>query len=121
MVDELTKRWSGHDLALVPVTNQVAAGADLVVLATPVEGAVTTVRTLADELAGKIMVTMVNAMVKWGDRFVPLVAATPARWRWRCPGWSPPPTWPAPFTTFPPALWVTLHHQLEADVMVFSD
>ena len=53
-MDELTRRWSGFDLALVPGTNQVAAQADLVVLATPVEGAVNTVRALVDELSGKI-------------------------------------------------------------------
>ena len=76
MVDALIKRWSGHDLALVPATNEVAAQADLVVLATPVEGAVNTVRGLVDELSGKILVTMVNAMVKWGDRVVPLMPYT---------------------------------------------
>ena len=75
-VDELTRRWSGFDLALVPGTNQVAAQADLVVLATPVEGAVNTVRALVDELSGKILVTMVNAMVRWGDRVVPLLPST---------------------------------------------
>ena len=53
VVDALIKRWSGHDLALVPATNEVAAQADLVVLATPVEGAVNTVRGLVDELSGK--------------------------------------------------------------------
>ncbi len=75
-VDELTRRWSRFDLALVPGTNQVAAQADLVVLATPVEGAVNTVRALVDELSGKILVTMVNAMVRWGDRVVPLLPYT---------------------------------------------
>src|ERR1039457_5380186 len=57
---ELQRRWTGHALSLVPVTNQVAARADLVILATPVEGAVNTVRQLVDELSGKILVTMVN-------------------------------------------------------------
>jgi len=75
-VEELTKRWISYDLALVPATNQVAAQADLVVLATPVEGAVNTVGGLVDELSGKILVTMVNAMVRWGDRVVPLLPYT---------------------------------------------
>ena len=75
-VDEITKRWTGYDLTLVPATNQVAAQADLVVLATPVEGAVNTVGGLVDELSGKILVTMVNAMVRWGDRVVPLLPYT---------------------------------------------
>jgi NADPH-dependent F420 reductase len=75
-VKELSKRWISYDLALVPATNQVAAQADLVVLATPVEGAVNTVGALVDELSGKILVTMVNAMVRWADRMVPLVPST---------------------------------------------
>ncbi len=120
VVDELTKRWSGRDLALVPVTNAMAARADLVVLATPVEGAVNTVRTLVDELAGKIMVTMVNAMVKWGDRVVPLmpytgsVAVALSR--------VVPDTHVAgAFHHLPAGLLGDPDHTLEADVMVFSD
>lgn len=120
VVDELTKRWSGHDLALVPVTNDVAARADLVVLATPVEGVVNTVCGLVDELSGKIMVTMVNAMVKWGDRFVPLmpytgsVAVALSR--------VLPATHVAgAFHHLPAGQLGDPDHQMEADVMVFSD
>jgi NADPH-dependent F420 reductase len=120
VVDELTKRWSGHDLALVPATNDVAARADLVVLATPVEGAVNTVRGLVDDLSGKIMVTMVNAMVKWGDRFVPLlpytgsVAVALSR--------VLPATYVAgAFHHLPAGQLGDPDHQMEADVMVFSD
>jgi NADPH-dependent F420 reductase len=120
VVDQLTKRWRGHDLALVPVTNEAAARADLVVLATPVEGAVNTVRALVDELAGKIMVTMVNAMVKWGDRVVPLlpytgsVAVALSR--------VVPATHVAgAFHHLPAGLLGDPDHQMEADVMVFSD
>ena len=120
-VHELQQRWTGHDLSLVPVTNQVAAGADLVILATPVEGAVNTVRLLAGELSGKILVTMVNAMVKWGDRVVPLLPyagsvavalsrAVPKTTRW--PGLS---------TTCRPACSATPATTLDADVMVFAD
>ena len=75
-VAELTKRWSGIDLAITPGTNREAAQADVVVVATPWEGALSTVKDLASELSGKIVVSMVNAMARWGDRFVPLVPPT---------------------------------------------
>lgn len=120
VVQELKQRWTGHDLSLVPVTNQVAAGADLIVLATPVEGAVNTVRGLVDELSGKILVTMVNAMVKWGDRVVPLlpytgsVAVALSR--------AVPKTNVAgAFHHLPAGLLGNPDHELHADVMVFAD
>jgi NADPH-dependent F420 reductase len=120
VVDELTKRWSGYDLALVPATNQVAAQADLVVLATPVEGAINTVRALVDELSGKILVTMVNAMVKWGDRVVPLlpytgsVAVALSRA-------APASHVAGAFHHLPAGLLGDPTHDPEADIMVFSD
>jgi NADPH-dependent F420 reductase len=120
VVGELTRRWSGHDLSLVPATNEVAAGADLVVLATPVDGAVGTVRALADELSGKILVSMVNAMVKWDNRFVPLVpyAGSVAIALSR----AVPATHVAgAFHHLPAGPLGDPDHQLEADVMVFSD
>jgi NADPH-dependent F420 reductase len=120
VVHELQQRWTGHDLSLVPVTNQVAARADLVILATPVEGAVNTVRQLVDELSGKILVTMVNAMVKWGDRVVPLlpytgsVAVALSRA-------IPKTTVAGAFHHLPAGLVGNPDHELHADVMVFSD
>ena len=76
VVAELTKRWDGLGAELVPGTNRDAAQAELVIVATPWEGAVATVLELAPELSGKIVVSMVNAMVRWGDRFVPLLPPT---------------------------------------------
>jgi NADPH-dependent F420 reductase len=120
VVGELSRRWSGHDLSLVPATNEVAAGADLVVLATPVEGAVGTVRDLADELSGKTLVSMVNAMVKWDNRFVPLVpyAGSVAMALSRA---VPATQVAGAFHHLPAGQLGDPDHQLEADVMVFSD
>lgn len=75
-VAELEGRWSGHRLALFGAENSVAAQSELVVVATPWEGAVQTVAELAGPLEGKIVVTMVNAMTKLGNRFVPLLVPT---------------------------------------------
>ena len=52
VVGELKQRWRRPDIPLVPGSNSEAAQADLVVLATPWEGAVTTARELAPELSG---------------------------------------------------------------------
>ena len=55
------------------VDNAGAAAADLVVVATPWDGAVATVRGLAEPLAGKVVVSMVNALVKEGRELLALV------------------------------------------------
>lgn len=64
--DELLRSWPDHDLALVPVTNEVATEADLVVLATPWEAAAPTASALAARLAGRVVVSMANALTKVG-------------------------------------------------------
>ncbi len=120
VVGELMRRWNGHDLSLLPATNEMAAGADLVVVATPVEGAVATVRDLADQLSGKTLVSMVNAMVKWDNRFVPLVpyAGSVAMALSRA---VPATNVAGAFHHLPAGPLGDPGHQLEADVMVFSD
>jgi NADPH-dependent F420 reductase len=119
-VSKLEERWPGHELALRPGTNQAAAGADMVVLATPWEGAVTTARELAEELSGKVVISMVNAMTRWGDRFVPLlpptgsVAVAVARA-------LPSSRVAGAFHHLPAGPLGDLDHELGADVMVFAD
>jgi hypothetical protein len=120
VVEELRHRWGGRSLPLVAGDNSSAAEADLVVLATPWEGAVTTARDLAAELSGKVLVSMVNAMARWGDRFVPLlpptgsVAVAVAR---AVPGSRVV----GAFHHLPAGPLGDLDHELRADVMVFSD
>ncbi len=55
--------------------NERAAAAGLVVLATPWDSAVATVTGLRDVLAGKVLVSMVNALAKEGREMLPLVPA----------------------------------------------
>lgn len=120
VVEELADRWTGRGLTLVPGDNRQAASADLVVLATPWEGALVTVADLAAELSGKVLVSMVNAMARWGQHFVPLlpptgsVAVAVAR--------ALPATRVAgAFHHLPARELGDLGSNLEADVMVFSD
>ena len=53
-------------------TNEDAAGAEIVIVATPWDGAVETVRALRDQLAHKTVISMVNALQKQGRELVPL-------------------------------------------------
>lgn len=120
VVGALHDRWSARELPLVPGDNAAAAGADLVVLATPWDAAVTTARELAPALADKVVVSMVNAMSRWGNRFVPLlpptgsvaVAVSRALPQSRVAG---------AFHHLPAGPLGDLDHELQADVMVFSD
>jgi 8-hydroxy-5-deazaflavin:NADPH oxidoreductase len=120
VVAELTKRWPGIDKVISPGTNRQAAETDMVIVATPWEGAVSTVKELAPELAQKTVVSMVNAMARWGDRFVPLlpptgsvaVAIAEALPESRVAG---------AFHHVPAGPLGDPHKHLSADVMVFSD
>lgn len=70
---DVAARWPARDLDLRPADNGGAAGADLVFVATPWDSAVPTVRALRDPLAGKVVVSMANALVKEGREMLALV------------------------------------------------
>ncbi len=53
-------------------SNAEAAQADIVVVATPWESTMTTVRSLREALADKVVISMVNALAKDGPELVPL-------------------------------------------------
>lgn len=53
-------------------TNEVAADCDVVVVATPWDSAVATVRALRERLDGKVVVSMVNALTREGKEILPL-------------------------------------------------
>jgi NADPH-dependent F420 reductase len=73
-VAELRERWGDRVAGLRPATNDVAAAeGELVVLATQWEGLVDTARQHADALAGKVVVSMGNALEKRGRAFAAIV------------------------------------------------
>lgn len=55
------------------VGNEAAAACEVVVIATPWESAVELATSLRDALAGKVVISMVNALVKRGREMVPLL------------------------------------------------
>lgn len=120
VVSSLRQRWVGRDLALVAGDNAAAAGADIVVLATPWEGALATVTDHADALEGKILVSMVNILTRWGGHMVPLVP--PSGSVAQAVAAAVPGTRVAgAFHHLPATPWADLEHPIEADVLVCAD
>lgn len=70
---KLAERWPDHDLAIEATDNAGAAEADVIVLATPWEGASPTAAAVRDQLVGKVVISMANALTRVGTEFQPLV------------------------------------------------
>lgn len=72
-VDELVERWPQLSGLLEAGDNAAAAECDLVVIATPWDSAASTAQENQDALAGKIVISMANALVRVNKEFQPLV------------------------------------------------
>jgi NADPH-dependent F420 reductase len=73
VASRLVAAWPDRLSAVEGAPNDVAAAAELVVVATPWDSAVATVTALAAELEGKVVVSMANALVRQGREFLALV------------------------------------------------
>jgi len=120
VVGDLVARWADRNLAVAGSDNAGAARADVVVLATPWDSAVVTVRSLQEPLTGKVVISMANALVKEGREMLALVpprgsvaAAIQAA--------LPRSMVAAAFHHLPAAEMEDLESGLEADVLVCSD
>jgi 8-hydroxy-5-deazaflavin:NADPH oxidoreductase len=116
----LKERWPSRWLELVPGENQDAAGADLVIVATPWEGVLSTVMALRGPLAGKIVVSMANALTRWGKDMVPLLPPTGSV-AVAVAGVLPRSRVVGAFHHLPAGPWSDLDHQIDADVLVCGD
>jgi 8-hydroxy-5-deazaflavin:NADPH oxidoreductase len=117
---DVVARWPGLELAIDGADNADAAGAELVVVATPWDSAIATVRALREPLAGKVVVSMANALVKEGREMLALLpprgsvaAAVQAA--------LPESLVSAAFHHLPASEMEDLESGLEADVLVCSD
>lgn len=70
---QLRSTWDHLGLPVSGASNEDTAACDLVVVATPWDGAVPTVSRLAEALSGKVVVSMANALAKEGREFLALV------------------------------------------------
>jgi NADPH-dependent F420 reductase len=73
LVDELQQRWGERVASLVPAANFDAAAEPVVFLATVWDAAVPTAAYLADQLRGKVVVSMANGLEKVGRQFRPVL------------------------------------------------
>jgi NADPH-dependent F420 reductase len=73
VVEGLAERWPDRSLAITAGDNAAAAGAELIVVATPWDAAWTTAKSVGDQLGGKVVLSMANALVRVGHEFQPLV------------------------------------------------
>ena len=113
----LTTRGSG---VVSGGTNELAAECDIVVLATPWDSAVQTAQALRKSLHGKIVISMVNALVREGKELVPLYpprGSMAAQLAFALPESQIV----GAFHHLPASEMENLDSGLDADVMVFSD
>ena len=73
VVDALIERWPERELDVLPSDNIGAAECEFVVIATPWDAAAITARSVKDQVRGKVVVTMSNALARVDDEFVPLI------------------------------------------------
>jgi NADPH-dependent F420 reductase len=120
IAEEVRAKWPALTLEIVGADNLGAASAELVVLATPWENAIATLKPLREALAGKVVISMANALVKEGREMLALIpprgsvaAAVQAA--------LPDSLVAAAFHHLPASEMENLESGLEADVLVCSD
>jgi NADPH-dependent F420 reductase len=120
VVAELVERAQVGPGVVEGADNAGAAAAELVVVATPWDSAIPTVRVLREPLAGKVVISMVNALVKEGREMLALIpprgsmaAAVQAA--------LPDSLVAAAFHHLPASEMENLESGLKADVLVCSD
>jgi len=116
----LRDAWPEHALAVTGASNEETAAAELVVVATPWDSAIATVKPVAGALEGKVVVSMANALAKEGREFLALVpprGSVAAAVQAALPG----SLVSASFHHLPASEMEKLTTPLVADVMVCSD
>ena len=101
-------------------SNAGAAQCELIVVATPWDSAVATVSALREQLSGKTVVSMVNALSREGRELVPLYPARGSMAA-QIAFALPQSTIVGAFHHLPAAQMEDLDSGLDADVVIFSD
>ncbi|HEY1828334.1 MAG TPA: NADPH-dependent F420 reductase [Acidimicrobiales bacterium] len=117
---DVVAKWPSLELAIRGADNEGAAQTDVIVVATPWDSAISTIKPLRAALAGKVVISMANALVKEGREMLALVpprgsvaAAVQAA--------LPDSLVAAAFHHLPASEMENLESGLEADVLVCSD
>src|SRR5882724_2382999 len=118
--DELQTKWGDRVNGLFPCDNAWACDAPVVVLAVHADSVIQTVREHSERLAGKIVVSMANNLVRNGNEFNAVlpphgsVAAEIQALLWRSRVCTA-------FHLVPAAEFADLDHDMESDVVVLGD
>ena len=116
----IAAQWPDHDLPLQAGDNSTAAGAEIVVVATPWDAAAPTAHSVRELLDGKVVISMANALAKVGDEFQPLVpprGSVAASVAARAPG----ALVAAAFHHLPAKELADIAHPIDSDVLICSD
>lgn len=73
VVNQMKDKWPQLGTGIAAGDNNEAASCDVVVLATPWDSAATTATEYEDQLVGKVVISMANALVRVGHEFQPLL------------------------------------------------
>jgi NADPH-dependent F420 reductase len=120
IVDKLLEQWTGRDLPIRAGDNAEAAASEVVVIATPWDAAYGTATSVADDLDGKVVICMANALTRIGKEFQPLVpprGSVAASVQAAVPGCRVS----AGFHHVPAKELGDLDHPIESDVLICSD
>ena len=71
--DNVVAKWPERGLVVDAGDNEEAADTDVIVLATPWDGAAETALSVAGKLRGKVVISMANALARVAGEFQPLV------------------------------------------------
>ena len=117
--ESLNERWA-LDAPIVGVTNVAACHRDVVVLATSAESIVETAATLADELAGRIVVCIANLLVRTKRSFEAVLPPEGSVAK-AVQAAAPAANVVAAFQNLPAAALADLERELRADVLICGD
>jgi NADPH-dependent F420 reductase len=117
---ELSEQWGDRVSRITPANNQAACDADVVVLAVNADAALATARYFADQLQGKIVVSMANHLEKNGNEFNAVLPPHGSIGKemqallWRSQVVTA-------FHLVPAAEFVNLDHKMQSDVVACGD
>lgn len=117
---DIIDKWPDRSFSLEAGDNLRAAGAEIVVVATPWDAAASTAASVSGRLTGKVVISMANALAKVGDEFEPLVpprGSVAAHVQSAAPG----ALVAAAFHHLPARALAQLDRPVESDVLVCSD
>jgi hypothetical protein len=115
-----TRLLARGDGVIRGATNEVAADAELIVVATPWDSSVATVHAVRARLKDKVVISMVNALVREGKELLPLYpprGSMAAQLAFAVPE----STIVGAFHHLPASEMENLDSGLDADVVIFSD